>query len=145
MTKDDRIASYKYSVLQHARKHNNITYTCKVFNLSRTVYYKWLKRFSKLGYLGLQDKKKAKPKMPNKIKPDKEKIILKYIIDYPTHGPRRIAHELRQQDITISETGIYNVLCRKQLNHRLDRLFYAQEKSNNPIVTERYLREVEKR
>ena len=23
MTKDDRISSYKYSVLQHARKHNN--------------------------------------------------------------------------------------------------------------------------
>ena len=26
MTKDDRIASFKYSVLQHAQKHNNITY-----------------------------------------------------------------------------------------------------------------------
>jgi len=49
MTKDDRIASFKYSVLQHARKHNNITYPCKAFNLSRTVYYKWLKRFSKAG------------------------------------------------------------------------------------------------
>ena len=145
MTKDERIASYKYSVLQHARKHNNITYTCKVFNLSRTVYYKWLERFSKLGYLGLQDKKKAKPKMPNQIKPDKEKVILNYIIDYPAHGPRRIANELRQQGITISETGIYNVLCRKQLNHRIDRLFYTQEKSDNPVVTERYLREVEKR
>jgi len=145
MTKDERIASYKYSVLQHARKHNNITYTCEVFCLSRTVYYKWLKRFSKLGYLGLQDKKKAKPKMPNQIKPDKEKIILNYIIEYPTHGPRRIANELRQQNVTISETGIYNVLCRKQLNRRLDRLFYAQEKSDNPVVTERYLREVEKR
>ncbi len=79
MTKDDFLTSFKYSVLQHARKHNNITYTCKVFNLSRTVYYKWLKRFSKLGYLGLQDKEKAKPKMPNQIKPDKEKIILNYI------------------------------------------------------------------
>jgi len=135
MTKDERIVSYKYSVLQHARKHKNITYTCKVFNLSRTVYYKWLKRFSKLGYLGLQDKEKAKPKMPNQIKPDKEKIILNYIIDYPTHGPRRSANELRQQDITIRDTGIYNVLCRKQLNHHLDRLFYAQDKSDNPVVT----------
>jgi len=75
MTKDNRIASYKYSVLQHARKHNNITYTCKVFNLSRTVYYKWLKRFGKLGYLGLQDKKKAKPQMPNRIKKRSFSII----------------------------------------------------------------------
>ena len=48
--------------------------------------------------------------MPNQIKPDKEKIILNYIIEYPTHGPRRIANELNQQDITISEAGIYNVL-----------------------------------
>ena len=118
MTKDDILASYKYSVLQHARKHNNITDTCKVFNLSRTVYYKWLNRFSKLGYLGLQNQKKAKPHMPNQIKPEA---------------------------ITISETGAYNVLCRKQLNHRLDRLFYAQEKSDNPVVTERYIREIEKR
>ena len=33
MTKDDRIASYKYSVLQHARKHHNITDTCFASNL----------------------------------------------------------------------------------------------------------------
>ena len=83
--------------------------------------------------------------MPNKIKSDKEQIILNYIIDYPTHAPKRIANELKQQGITISDTGVYHVLKRKNLNHRLDRLFYAQEKSNNPIVTERYLREVAKR
>jgi len=145
MTKDDFLTSFKYSVLQHARKHNNITYSCREFNISRTVYYKWLKRFSKLGYPGLQNKEKTKPRMPNRIKPDKEKIILNYIIEYPTHGPRRIANELNQKDMTISEAGIYNVLRRKKLNHRLDRLFYAQDKSDNPVITERYLREVAKR
>jgi len=40
---------------------------------------------------------------------------------------------------------VYNVLKRKQLNHRLDRLFYAQDKSDNPVVTKRYLREVAKK
>jgi len=58
-----------------------------------------------------KDKKKTKPKMPNQIKKDKENITLSYIIDYPTHGPRRIANELRQQGNKISEIGIYNVLC----------------------------------
>jgi len=75
MTKDNFIASFKYSLLQHAQKHKNITYTCRTFNLSRTVYYKWLKRFNKLGYLGLQDKERVKPQMPNRVKSDKEKII----------------------------------------------------------------------
>jgi hypothetical protein len=41
------------------------------------------KDWSKLGYLGLQDKEKAKPQRPNQIKPDQEKIILNYIIEYP--------------------------------------------------------------
>jgi len=82
--------------------------------------------------------------MPNQIKSDKEKIILNYIIDYPTHGPRRIANELKQQGVAISDTGEYNVSRRKSLNRRLDRLFFAQEKSDNPVVTERYLREISK-
>ena len=52
MSKDDPIASYKYSVLQHARKHNNITYSCRAFNIPGTVYYKWLKRFEQIRLSG---------------------------------------------------------------------------------------------
>ena len=48
MTKDDFIGDFKYSVLQYARKHNNVTYSCREFNLSRTVYYKWLKRLKQI-------------------------------------------------------------------------------------------------
>jgi len=98
-----------------------------------------------LGYLGLKDKERSRPRMPNKIRTDVELIIYNYIRDYPTHGPRRISNELKAQGIIISETGIYNVLRRGGLNHRLYRLFYAQEHSDNPIITERYLREVEKK
>ena len=83
--------------------------------------------------------------MPNQVKPEYETIIYNYIREYPTHGPRRIANELKAQGIIISETGVYNVLKRKGLNRRLSRLFYAQEHSDNPVITERYLREVEKK
>jgi transposase InsO family protein len=145
MTKDDFIASYKYSVLQHAYKHKNIADTCRIFNLSRTVYYKWIKRFSQFGYPGLLYREKSKPKMPNQIKPEKEQVIYNYIVNYPTHGPGRIANELAIAGIIISPSGVYNVLKRKGLNHRLDRLFYAQEHSDNPVITESYLREVEKK
>lgn len=145
MTKDERIANFKYSVLQHAYKNKNIASTCKAFNLTRTTYYEWLRRFDQLGYLGLLDKERSKPKMPNQIKPEYEQIIYNYITDYPTHGPRRISNELKAQGITISETGVYHVLRRRGLNQRLNRLFYAQEHSDNPVITERYLREMEKK
>lgn len=119
--------------------------TCRLFNLSRTVYYKWIKRFNKLGYSGLLNRQKSKPERPNQIKPEYEKIIYNYIRDYPTHGPRRISNELKTQGILISKTGVYNVLRRGGLNRRLNWLFYAQENPDNPVITERYLREVEKK
>jgi len=119
MTKDNFIASFKYSLLQHAQKHKNITYTCRTFNISRTVYYKWLKRFNKLGYLGLQDKEKSKFQMPNRVKPNKEKIILNYIIDYPTHKPKRITNELSQKEMKISETGVCNALRKVRKSYRI--------------------------
>jgi len=145
MTIDERLTSYKYSVLQHAYKNKNITSTCRFFNLSRTTFYEWQMRFEKFGYLGLKDKQRSKPRMPNQIKPEYETIIYNYIRDYPTHGPRRISNELKAQGVTISETGVYNVLKRKGLNHRIDRLFYVQEHSDNPVITESYLREKEKK
>ena len=145
MTKDERIANFKYSVLEHAYKNKNITSTCKAFNLTRTTYYEWLRRFNRFGYQGLVDRPRSKPMMPNQIKPEYEKIIYNYIIDYPTHGPARIANELAIQGVSISPSGVYNVLKRKGLNHRLDRLFFAQEYSDNPVITERYLREIEKK
>jgi hypothetical protein len=83
--------------------------------------------------------------MPKQIKPEYETIIYNYIRDYPTHGPRRISNELRIKGIVISETGVYHVLKRKGLNRLIDRFFYAQEHSDNPVITESYLREKEKK
>ena len=112
MTIDERLTSYKYSVLQHAYKNKNIADTCRFYNLSRTTFYEWQTRFKKFGYLGLRDKERSKPKMPNQIKPDKQQVIYNYIVNYPTHGPVRIANELAIQGVIISPIGIYNVLKR---------------------------------
>ena len=91
------------------------------------------------------DKERSKRRMPNQIKPDFEAIFYKYITGCPTHGPRRISNELKIQGIIISETGVYHVLKRRDLNYRLIRLFYVQEHSDNPVIPECYLRKVEKK
>ena len=126
---------------KHAWQYKNITNTCRLFNASRTAYYEWSERFSKFGYPGLKDRKKSKPRMPNKIKHEHETIIYNCIISYSIHGSRNIYNELKTQGIIVNETGTYNVLRRKGLNHNIDRFFYTQEHSNNPVITEEYLRE----
>jgi len=50
MTKKDFLASYKYSVLQHARKHNNITDAMQGIQF---IQKHISKKFKKLGSLGL--------------------------------------------------------------------------------------------
>jgi hypothetical protein len=35
MTKEERMTNFKYNILQHARKHNNITYSCIGLNIPR--------------------------------------------------------------------------------------------------------------
>ena len=95
--------------------------------------------------MGLRDKERSKPKIPKQIKPQYETIIYNYILDYPTYKPRKISNGLRIKGITISETGVYHGLKRGGLNKHLERLFYAQEHSDNPVITERYLRDAEKK
>ena len=75
MTTDERLTSYKYSVLQHAYKHKNVSDTCRLLNVSRTVYYKWIKRFNKFGYPGLVNRQKSRPKMPNQVKPEYDAYV----------------------------------------------------------------------
>jgi hypothetical protein len=52
MTKDEYIVSYKYSVLQHVHKNNNITDIYRLCNISRTPYNS-VTRSKKFVYLGL--------------------------------------------------------------------------------------------
>lgn len=80
--------------------------------------------------------------MPNQIKPDLEEIIYNYIIDYPTHGPRRIANELKIQGIIIerflAEFGIRHTKIKpkspksneivERLNRTLLKEFYQMDK-----------------
>lgn len=141
MTKDERLARHRLSVLQYAREIKNITLTCSTFNISRDTYYKWLKRFNKYGKEGLYDQLRKPPTMPNETKPSIKQQILNYIIEYPTHGPDRIADEFRLKGIQISSITIYNFLKKNGLNKRLDRMFYAQSQQNVGIYTNRYIRE----
>jgi len=145
MTKDELLARHRFSVLQHARKINNVTLTCSQFNISRNTYYKWLNRFKKYGYAGLFDQLRKPPAMPNETSKSIKQEILNYIIEYPTHGPDYIAYELKSKGIKVSSITIYNFLKKQGLNKRLDRMFYAQSQQNQGIYTNRYIRETAKK
>ncbi len=119
MTKDEIILSHKLSLLSRAKSINNISAACRDYGVSRTYYYKWAKRYIIYGIGGLAERPRTKPVMPNRTRSDIVDKVLKFIKTYPTYGPTRIANQLG--NIVCSAT-VYNILKRRGLNRRIDRL-----------------------
>jgi len=146
MSHDELIIRHRVQLFKYARKHN-VKAACQIFGLSRTRYYELLSEFKKYGKEGLRPKKRPHPKMPNQIKKETEEEILSYVREFPTHGPDRIAYELKRLTkgrISYTGGGIYQLLKRKGLNRRLERLLYAEEKGNG-IFTDLLAVALEKR
>jgi len=119
MTKDEFILAHRLSLLSRAKSINNISRACRDYGVSRTYYYKWTRRYLTYGIQGLAERPRPKPVMPNSTRSDIVDKILKFIKTYPTYGPTRIANQLG--GIVCSAT-VYNILRRRGLNRRIDRL-----------------------
>src|SRR5699024_8728760 len=118
----------KHIILKHALKGGNVSKTCELFGISRTTFYNWQRAYQKDGVAGLEEKKRQKPQMPNKVSKEIEEEILAYVVKYPKDGPRRIYYELKAEGFDVGETGIYNVLKRNKLTNRKQRIEYANTK-----------------
>ncbi|MBC7333987.1 MAG: helix-turn-helix domain-containing protein [Actinobacteria bacterium] len=70
--------------MQNLRK--NLSVACRTFGVSRTVYYKYKKRYLTYGIEELIDKKRESPKMPNKVRKEIEEKVIAMAKKYPTYG-----------------------------------------------------------
>jgi transposase InsO family protein len=102
---------------------------CERFGRSRTWYYKWLYRYRRFGEEGFRNIERSSPAMPNQTPLDIEMTILDYIERYPSHGPVRIADELRNTGVSVKPSAVYNVLRRHGLNTRKQRLEHLRIKN----------------
>lgn len=130
MNIDEISLNEKYKILMHGIMNKNITHTCKMYGISRTIYYRWLKRYQLSGIEGLKNIKKKSPKMPNEVPKYIEKEILKIVKENPILGPRRIYEKMKEDGFLVGESGIYNVLRRNKLNKYIRRLELSNVKSD---------------
>lgn len=114
----------KLSLLKRAEEINNISKACRELGFSRSIYYKYLKRYLKHKREGLYDKKRSKPVMPNETRKEIVNQILKYSTKYPTYIPARIANELGS---IVYPAIVYNILKKYKLNKKIYRLLALEE------------------
>ncbi|ERJ13280.1 helix-turn-helix domain-containing protein [Haloplasma contractile] len=119
---------------------NGISVTCRRHDISRTIFYRWLKRYKAMGIEGLNDTKKTfVPK--NKTNEEIERVILNLIRKYPHYGPRAINYLLEDLGYNISESAVFNVMKRNNLTNRKNRIQFLKDNEkeiNNslPSLTE---------
>lgn len=114
----------KFHILTEGQK-NGVSETCKKYNISRTIYYRWLKRYKEKGFEGLDTSKKDFVPA-NKTNADVEQALLNLIKAYPSYGPRAIKYLLEEVGYKISESAVYNVMKRHDLTNKSNRLRFAK-------------------
>lgn len=119
----------KFKIISEGLK-NGISITCKKYNVSRTIYYRWLKRYKSKGIDGLEDI--HKDFIPtNKTPIETENDLLNLIKEYPHYGPRAIKYLFDELDYNISESAVYNIMKRNNLTKKESRIKFAKKQEHN--------------
>ena len=112
-----RLVKHRLTVLDHAEEMTgNVAQTCGYYGISRTSRYKWYRRYEEQGFEGLRDGSSRLQHCPNETKTEIVGKII-YLRQNYHFGPGKIVMYLsRYHDITISNSGVWRILCRLDLN-----------------------------
>lgn len=140
MTTSEKIARRKLSLLELAKDLGNVSKACKIVGYSREQFYAIRRNFQTFGAEGLVDRV-AGPKNPhpNRLDEAVEQAILDYCLEYPSHGPVRVAHELALKSINVSSGGVRGVWLRHNIatkHERFLRLEQAMQERTTVLTAE---------
>jgi transposase InsO family protein len=92
------------------------------YRVSRKTIYKWLERFEREGWAGLEDQSRAPEHHPNAVSEQMERAILELKARKPLWGaPKLRAKLLGQLETCPAESTISEILRRHGLSHRAKR------------------------
>ena len=146
MTLEDSVVAHRLRVMKGAQQLGNITETCRLYGVSRTLFYRWRRRFITYGQDGLRPRPQRSGRWARQAAPELEHAVLAYVLAWPTHGPQRIADQLRLPGFgnwKVSASGVYGILRRHGLQTRWERLIRLEYRAlEQGFVTERTRRKL---
>lgn len=145
MTQTQYIIERKLGILELGQTLGNISDACRKMGASRQHYYDIKTTLEEEGLEGLVEKTRRAPRIANRIDQIIEDKILKYSLEFPTHGQVTVSNELKQKAVIVSPGGVRGVWLRHGLETkklRLNRLEkWALEQAN--VLTESQVQALE--
>ena len=115
----DREVQRRLAIFNHAEEvTGNVAMTCRYYGINRQTFYTWKRRYEELGEEGLRPRSKRPKVSPNATHVDVVGKII-YLRKNYHFGPAKISMYLRRyHDVTISNSGVWRILKRLDMNRR---------------------------
>lgn len=103
--------------LRLAEELGNVAEACRRTGIDRTSFYRWRKRRSAEGDVGLENRSRAHHAHPATLSPKVELRVLRQSLIRPEWGCRRVAAQLRKEGYPVSPATVQRVLRKQRLEH----------------------------
>ncbi|TFG38864.1 MAG: glycosyltransferase, partial [Candidatus Aminicenantes bacterium] len=121
-------------IFQVKNQGRSVTSVCRQYEISRTLFYRWLKRYEQASqessFQALKDRRSKRVRYSGQLRPQLEKQILAIIERQPQLSSQQLAKLIKERQLgSVSNHGVQNVLSRLDLNTRQKRERLASSRS----------------
>lgn len=131
MTLEESILGMRLRVMRRAEALGNVSAARREAGISRTLVYRWRRRFERYGPDGLHPRRRrARPGRPPQTPPHVERLVVGFALAWPTWGAGRLAAHLAHQDwARLAPSTVQRILRRAGLPPRRERLIVLEAHS----------------
>lgn len=147
MTLAESIQGFRLRVLREAVRSGNVAETCRRYEVSRTLFYRWRQRYQQYGADGVLPKRRGPHRgRPPAVSVQDERRVIATALAWPTCGPQFVSDWLAREGLVVAAVTVWRVLRRHQLGTRLKRLAVLEQHSagTQGLLTERTARALRK-
>ncbi|MDR7410574.1 MAG: helix-turn-helix domain-containing protein [Armatimonadota bacterium] len=143
MTLEASVHAFPLRVIARAQVLGNVSQACREFGISRTLFYRWRRRYLAYGPDGVYPRRRGPGRgRPSGLGAETERAILALALAWPTWGPARLAAQLARPEHgsrRLAPVAIYRFLRRMGLQTRWQRLAVLEVHSAQSagLLTER--------
>ena len=140
-----KLARKRLSVLELSQELGSVSKACKQAGMDRTSFYEWKRRFQTHGLAGLKDLPPVHKSHPQTTPEATQERIVELALAQPTRGCNYLSSLLAQEGVAVSFVTVQNVLNRRGLGSRYERLLALEKKAldNQIELTPEQVKQIE--